>query len=372
MNRLENISADLKKLVAIPSISGSEEAIGDHIAATSRQFGHTVYQLEKDVAVHIKGKNTTKAFVLNGHTDTVDSAGWASDRYAMHEKEGRLVGLGTTDMKSGLAIMLDFAREAQDSKPPCDIWLLFTSMEEENGEGAQKVAKWFNEIQLQQYETVGGLILEPTHRAHGDFVGYGHRSSSFVHVTTDGPGGHGSRDYSTGELSAVTKLTRLMGDLPDIQARWQEQYSGDLGQPTLNGTNLVAGTGSVNVVPEIAKGTIDLRITPQLYPHLPKLLAELSTQYGVELTYKPLQKPSQCPSESTIFQVVCDILPVEFEVFPGATDMVHFENIPMLIYGPGDPEVMHKPEESVAISAIENSTQNIDKIIHGFAARGNK
>lgn len=371
MNRVERITADVKKLVAIPSVSGNEQAIGNHIAAEAREFGHDVYHLSNEVAVYIRGKNSKKAFILNGHTDTVDSNGWTSDRHEMYEEDGKLVGLGTTDMKSGLAIMLDIARKAQDKQPPCDVWLLFASMEEEDGEGAQELTKWFDDTQRQKYDTVGGLILEPTHRKDGDYVGYGHRSSLFVYASTKGPGGHGSRDYGVGDVPAVPRLTRFMADLPEIQKEWASRYSGDLGKPTLNGTNLVAGTGSVNVVPETATGTVDLRITPELYPDLPKALAELSETYGVKLEYNEPKKPSLCDFESTIYQVVKEVLPVRFEVFPGATDMTSFadKNIPMLIYGPGDPDVMHKPEESVALTAIENCASNVDQIIEAFAAR---
>jgi len=51
--------------------------------------------------------------------------------------------------------------------------------------------------------------------------------------------------------------------------------------------------------------------------------------------------------------------------------MVHFEEhgIPMLIYGPGDPGIMHEPGESVAVSAIQNTVVNVDKVLAAFAER---
>jgi len=52
-------------------------------------------------------------FVLAGHTDTVpcDPGLWRSDPFAATEREGRLCGLGSTDMKGFLAIVIEALRD---------------------------------------------------------------------------------------------------------------------------------------------------------------------------------------------------------------------------------------------------------------------
>ena len=63
--------------------------------------------------------------VLSGHTDTVpfDAGGWASDPLKLTERDGRLYGLGSTDMKGFFAVAL----EAASAFDPAKFCLLYTS-----------------------------------------------------------------------------------------------------------------------------------------------------------------------------------------------------------------------------------------------------
>ena len=81
--------------------------------------------------------------VLSGHTDTVpfDAGGWDSDPLRLTERDGRLYGLGSTDMKGFFAIALEAASafDPKDFKAP--LYLLATADEESTMRGARSLRR---------------------------------------------------------------------------------------------------------------------------------------------------------------------------------------------------------------------------------------
>ena len=81
--------------------------------------------------------------VLSGHTDTVpfDAEGWDSDPLTLDERDGRLYGLGSTDMKGFFAVALEAAAafDPKDFKSP--LYLLATADEESTMRGARSLTK---------------------------------------------------------------------------------------------------------------------------------------------------------------------------------------------------------------------------------------
>ena len=56
----------------------------------------------------IPGRTHTKALLLNGHLDTVPhGCGWSSSAGAATQRDGKIYGRGASDMKSGLAALID-------------------------------------------------------------------------------------------------------------------------------------------------------------------------------------------------------------------------------------------------------------------------
>ncbi|HEX9153825.1 MAG TPA: M20/M25/M40 family metallo-hydrolase, partial [Candidatus Saccharimonadales bacterium] len=254
----------LSALVAIPSETGNEQAIASYIAGRCSAPGNSVDEMADSVVVHIPGQDNTKAFVLNGHTDTVPpTEQWSCDPYTLRVDPNdydRLIGLGTTDMMSGLAIMLDICDDAQEQPPPCDLWMVFSSREETDGFGSKEVAPWLSEKIRGRYRSIGGLILEPT---NAEFVGVGHRGDTVWDMAAHGPGGHASKHFD-GETPPIEKLSRVLVDLPDIRRQWAAKYTNTLlGRPSINPTVINAGNAE-NVVPTQANALLNLRVTPEL------------------------------------------------------------------------------------------------------------
>jgi acetylornithine deacetylase/succinyl-diaminopimelate desuccinylase-like protein len=357
-------------IIAIQSHSGDEDAIAQHIYKVTKKWG-TVQQIGKSVVLHIVGQNRQKAFILNGHTDTVpDSPQWATDPYTAYTKDDKLYGLGASDMKSGVGIMLALAEQNAHTQPLCDMWFMFVEQEETDGRGTKAVLDTMPDFNQAYPEGVEGIILEPTDATH---YGIGHKGNVFVQLTFKGAGGHGSvaLPYTN---RASYKAAHFIAKLSALQKIWQQDYTHKiLGSPTINVTDLASlGSAAFNAVPQEVVVTLDIRTSPLLATHFEKELNMLAKKYDFSYNYP--YNPSGyglCPESSVLLSYVRSTVPSHtITVFQGATDQLFFteKNIPMLIYGPGCNAVMHQPNEYVEITAIQKATTTIQKLITQFAS----
>lgn len=360
MNALEYT----KELIAIPSPSGEERAITEFIKSMITPFG-TVTKTNHSLALHIKGKNTKRAFILNGHTDTVPTSDlWSHDPYVPIEKNGKLYGLGASDMKSGIGIMLTLAEYYAANQPPCDMWFMFVEKEEIDGSGTKTLLEHMPDMNSHYQEGAEGIILEPT---DAGTVGIGHKGNVFATLTFEGIGGHGSvaKPY---KQRAAHKAAMFMNKLQTISDLWDKKYSDTaLGSPTVNITNVHSGgSTALNAIPEVVTITLDIRTTPRLGAALSDELTTIAKLYSCTVSY-PYSPNSYglCPESSRLLNIARKLFDAEkIGVFQGATDQLFFteKNIPMLIYGPGCNAVMHQPDEYVEISAIETCLNTIKTI----------
>lgn len=366
MNALEYT----KELISIPSPSSEEQAIADYVQSIIAPFG-VVYKTGNSLALHLKGKNTKRAFILNGHTDTVPTSDlWTHNPYEPIEKSGKLYGLGASDMKSGVGIMLALAENYAQNQPPCDMWYMFVEKEEIDGSGTKALLDYIPDLTAAYPGGVEGLILEPTDACT---VGIGHKGNVFVTVTFEGEGGHGSIAKPYKERASYT-AAGFIHSLDHINENWQKNYAHTvLGLPTINVTDIHSkGSAALNAIPEKVAVTIDIRTTPELGKSLSQELKIIAKEY--KCTYSYPYNPSGyglCPDSSVLLTIARERFAADsIQVFQGATDQLFFteKNIPMLIYGPGCNAVMHQPDEYVAISAIENSVETIKTIYETYAS----
>src|SRR4029079_13888054 len=109
-------------LVDIPSESGNEAALYDYVRASVPL--DSVYDDGESI---LFAKRSGKPLVLlAGHTDTVPAQGNLPGRI----DDGAVIGLGASDMKGGLAVMIELARRVHEVEPAYDVGFLFFPREE--------------------------------------------------------------------------------------------------------------------------------------------------------------------------------------------------------------------------------------------------
>ena len=146
-----NLEELMQQLIALPSISCTNPALDQgnrNVINTLANwledlgFSTDIQPLNADgskanlIATIGKGSN---GLVLAGHTDTVpyDENRWNSDPFRLTEANGRLYGLGTADMKSFFALIIEAIRELDLSSLQQPLIILATADEETSMSGAR-------------------------------------------------------------------------------------------------------------------------------------------------------------------------------------------------------------------------------------------
>ncbi|WP_456404905.1 acetylornithine deacetylase, partial [Thiolapillus sp.] len=145
----------LQRLIAEPSVSSvsaewdqSNARVIDLLQDWLHELG---FHTEKQAVPGAPGKfnliatagRGNDALVLSGHTDTVpfDESRWRSDPFTLTEKDDRLYGLGSTDMKGFFALVLEAIRDLDLSRLKHPLVILATADEESSMSGARALAE---------------------------------------------------------------------------------------------------------------------------------------------------------------------------------------------------------------------------------------
>ena len=349
---LLQLTADL---IDMPSVSFEEAAIADWFEAELRSIeGLEVTRVGDNVVART---NLDRKFrvALGGHIDTVPVNDNAKARI-----EGQVLhGLGASDMKGGLAVMLELARTV--TEPAVDVTYVFYAREEvaleHNG-----LRELFAEVpELLQADVA--ILGEPTDAV----VEAGCQGTMRARVTLRGTRAHSARPWMG--RNAIHRLASLLSALEALATR----------KPVIDGCEFREATQAVfveggvagNVVPDEATVTINHRFAPdrnaqEAEDFLRRVCApHMEENDSFEVTdMSPGAKPDLRHPLMAIFLGRNDVL-VRAKL--GWTDVAFFaeHGIPAVNFGPGDPTLAHTQGENLneiplvmAYQALEDLLQN--------------
>ena len=343
-----DIGADAVELTAalvdIESVSGNEDRLADEVEAALR--GVSALQVERDGNVVLARTDLGRAqrIVLAGHLDTVPIAGNVPSR-----RDGdRLYGCGTSDMKSGVAVMLRLAHAVDTGRltPRTDLtWVAYDCEEIEAARnGLGRLAR-------ERPDTLHGdlaILLEPT----SGLIEGGCQGTMRAVVRTEGVRAHSARSWLG--RNAIHAAGDVLRRLEEYSARVVELD----GLEFREGLNAVAIAGGVagNVIPDECRVTVNYRFAPdRSQADAEAHLREVFAGYPVDVVDSaPSARPGlDGPLAAELATAVGD----EPRAKLGWTDVARFAElgIPALNFGPGDPDLAHKPEESVDVRLISSA-----------------
>lgn len=329
---------------------------------------HEVKRIHNSVVVFIPGQDHQKCIIFNGHTDTVatgDIDKWKTDPLKLTEEEGRLYGLGTSDMKGGDAAILNLLLRYDKSPPPCDIYAMLVAEEETTGDGTRKCLEYLK-ASLKKYKTVSAVLGEPTSLG----VVLGHRGCIFAKMTFVGQGGHASTPPTT-DKQAIHKAKLFIDSITEKLAQWNHEYSDEiLGSPGITVTQSQAGTESMNQVPTTATVTLDIRTIPTLHAKIEVEFKKWAREYGGKVELLHPSFAGFCPPSESIAQVAIGLAgQTEAQVTKGATDQQFFSKagIPAIVCGPGNKASVHALNEYIEKSLLLACTGFYSDIMAGWA-----
>lgn len=320
------------------------------------------------------GPRTDGGIVLSGHTDVVPVEGqpWDTDPFRLVERDGRLYGRGTSDMKSFIAIALAVLPEfvARGLNAPVHLAL---SYDEEVG--CLGVGRMIGDIVQAGIRPRGCIVGEPTMMKPV----IAHKGKKSYRCTVRGLAGHSA--YAPSAVNAVEAAAEAIAYLKSMARRAAGKGPYDRGfdvAHTTIHTGVVHGGTQLNIVPHACVFDFEFRHLPSDDPA--QLLREFR-DYVTE-TIEPemrkvhpeagftIEKLSEIPaldtgSETGIVALAQELSGTgEFGKVSFGTEGSQFQNagIPTVVCGPGSIEDAHKPNEFVSlrqVAACENFVRSL-------------
>ena len=323
----------LERLVNIPSVSRQEQAIADLIAARLEARGTgEVIRINRSV-VWRGPKRKKPLVVLVGHIDTVRPQG----NEVARREDGNLIGLGSSDMKAGVAVMLALVETLDPLELPYDLAAVFYDGEEGPPErnGLRRVLRrkrWLRKARL-------AIVLEPTDLG----VEMGCNGSVNLEITVPGRSGHAARPW-TG-VNAVRVGAEWLAAIQHAAVKTVE-VQGLAFRETLEITRLRAGNAR-NVLPDRMLVNLNHRFPPDrtLEEAVQRVRELVPPEFVFEV--RSGSPPGRVCLDDPLVQDFVRAAGGRVAGKQGWTDVARFTElgIPAFNYGPGLVEMCHRADE---------------------------
>ena len=308
--------------------------------------------------------------ILSGHTDVVPVAdqNWTSDPFVLTQRDSRLYGRGTADMKAFIACSLAALESAKLDTLERPIHLAFSYDEEVGCLGAPRLIDWIHStIMLPAVAIVGEPSLM---RIIGS-----HKSVNIYKVVVTGVPAHSSASHLGVSANAIAiRLMNVLLQIADklesddiLDANFQPPFS------TLT-VGLMSGGTAANILAAEASFVFDLRSLPEHNPEelLQPFRAELETirktQPTATITFEPLAavpplaRVIGSKAESLVRLIGgdnSDMIAGSFGAEAGQFQQAGFSTV---ICGPGSMDQAHQGDEFIEISEIEKCMTFMDRL----------
>ena len=369
----------LNSIVSLPSVSSANASIDmsnkpviDHLA---EQFEFLGFECE---IIPVPSNKTDKfnliatlgagpgGLVLAGHTDTVplDEELWSIDPFKVTERNGKLFGLGVTDMKGFFPIIMEAVKPLLNRSFKEPLIVLATADEETSMQGARSIA------QLGRPKARAAIIGEPT----GLQPVKAHKGIMMDSIRLLGKSGHSS-DPSLGN-NALEAMHVVISDLMIYREELKQRYNSDLfsiPHPTLN-LGVIHGGDNPNRICGRCELEFDIRLMPGM--HIETLRAEIRNRIttlmdplGIQFELAALFSgvPAFSTDENSALLKTAEKLTGHAGISVGfGTEGPFLQKLGMdtIIMGPGNIDQAHQPDEYMSINMIEPCIDVLQKMIN--------
>ena len=310
------------------------------------------------------GPDVAGGIVLSGHTDVVpvDGQEWASDPFTIDEREGKLYGRGTADMKGFIAVALALVPKFKAMNLERPIHLALSCDEEVGCKGVRPLVAHMRD-HLKRPRAV--IVGEPTSMQ----VVNGHKSAITFSTDVRGHAAHSSLTHQGVNAIMVAadvigEINRIRTDLiadGDPTGRFDPPYS------TIH-VGVINGGTAKNIVPQDCNFQWETRLLPRVDPSLVQLrlqkfatslepaMKAVAAETGITTT-KTNEVPGLAPEQNSAAELLA--------LYAAGANSTHAVSycteaglfqaigIPTIICGPGNIEQAHKPDEFVSVAQLE-------------------
>ncbi|EVU81011.1 ArgE/DapE family deacylase [Staphylococcus aureus] len=323
--------------------------------------------------------NGSPILALSGHMDVVDAGNqdnWSYPPFQLTEKDGKLYGRGTTDMKGGLMALVVSLIELkeQNELPHGTIRLLATAGEEKEQEGAKLLA---DKGYLDDVDSL--IIAEPT----GSGIYYAHKGSMSCKVTATGKAVHSSVPFiGDNAIDTLLEFYNLFKEKYselkqqdtkhelDVAPMFKSLIGKEISEEDANYASgltavcsIINGGKQFNSVPDEASLEFNVRPVPEydndfiesFFQNIINDVDSNKLSLDIPRNHRPVTSDKNSKLITTIKDVASSYVEQD-EIFVsalvGATDASSFlgdnkDNVDLAIFGPGNPLMAHQIDEYI-------------------------
>lgn len=350
MNNYTNDAvALLKDLIAIPSVSRSEDKAADKLGEYLNKWGLPYGREGNNLWVGCQDwDNSRKTLLLNAHIDTVRPVNtWSRDPFSPTLEGDRLYGLGSNDCGGGLVSTLQAYRILLNKPRSYNILWVASAEEEVSGENGLRLV-------IPKLPTIDVAIVgEPT----GMQPATAERGLMVIDGYAHGVSGHAARE------EGVNAIYEALDDLLWLRDYRFRKSSELLGATKLTVTVVESGTQH-NVIPDTLHFVIDIR-TNEFYQN----------EYVFEFLKKKMKK---CELRARSFRLHSSSIATDHPLVrrclergmkPFGSPTLSDQALmpwPSLKLGPGDSARSHAADEYIAIGEIDDAINTYVSLLEGI------
>ncbi len=391
--KIPELKSLIKQLLSTPSISCTSADIDQgnlHVINLlanwfeSLGFHCEIQRLDKDGNIDKNKANLiatlgsgNNGLVLAGHTDTVpfDENRWQVDAFNLTEKDNRFYGLGSCDMKSFFAVIIEALKninaesiDLNHIKQP--LIILATADEETSMSGAKAIAKHADRFGLNnaRYAVIG----EPTNM----FPVRMHKGMMMEAIQLTGSAGHSS-DPALGN-NALEAMHKVITELLSWRGELQSKYKNPLFEvpvPTMNFGHIHGGDNP-NRICGSCELQIDIRPLPgmeitDLRTEMQQRLKQVLQGSGIQLKTIPLTDgfdAMETDKNSDLVKLAEKMTQSESQVVAFGTEAPFYNGIGLetIVMGPGSIQQAHQPDEYIETKMLNPAVDVIRRLIEHY------
>ena len=326
------------------------------------------------------GPGSRGGIALSGHTDVVpvDDQTWASDQFQLSERDGKLYGRGTADMKGFLAAVLAYAPAFARARLREPVHLCFSYDEEVGCLGVQKLLA---PLMQREVRPRAAIIGEPT----GMEVINAHKGKLSMRADVTGLACHSA--YAPEGVNAALAAARLavkLGELAErkiAQGPFDSAY--DVAHTTVHVGVLEGGT-ALNIVPSAAALEFEVRNLPGDDPHalvqeaidyarqeIEPAMQAVHAQAGfsfTELSHFPALDTDPGHDVVVLAKALAEKNATGKVAFGTEAGRFKDAGIPAVVCGPGLIAQAHKPDEFVALDQLADCERFLGGLLDRLSA----
>ena len=378
-----NVIEEIKKLIAIPSVTGEEARIGKYLYERFTNMGcdTRLIEVEKEryniFAVLDGTKKDDLGLIFHGHLDTIPAYNMKSP-FTPIVKNNHIWGRGSVDQKGGIASVISAFEEIISSKKPLKYGVGFIGAVDEESEH-----KGSMNLKDAGIKAKYAIITEPT----GLKLGIGCKGTAPIKITVRGKTSHGCRPWLG--VNAIEYGMKIASELLEENLPIYKTNNIDEVKATLS-LGIMKGGVAYNIVPDECILWFDRRLVPgedqfQVLDNIKEKAKKLENYKDVSVAveiarpdwnWEPIKKrglkPALSDMDSKIFHIVKNSHREIIGDYPtlfftdGYNEMDFLINdlgIPTVQYGPGDSNLCHTDNENIDIDQLIKASSVYVKII---------